>query len=159
MSKSTRLPVGGCSCGELPYRLADEPLWVHACHCLKCQKNASSAFGITTIVLEKDIELASGKLRSQPIADAPHRLMHVCVSCGDHIYTTASNHPATALLRTGTLDDVRDITINAHIFTKRKHDWLELPKNVPQFREGYDRSKVWPRKTLERLAQAVAQTP
>ena len=25
---------GGCSCGEVRYRLASEPLFVNCCHCL-----------------------------------------------------------------------------------------------------------------------------
>ncbi len=80
---------------------------------------------------------------------------HICIACGDLIYTTATNHPATALLNTGTLDDLRDLTINAHIYTKRKHNWLGIHANVPQFQEGYDRNKVWPSGSLQRLEQAI----
>ena len=155
MSEKHRQFAGGCRCGSLRYQLRDDPLFVHACHCLNCQKSANSVFGITTIVLEKDIDLNSGKVVAKPMPEAPHRFMHVCGSCGDHIFTTATNHPATALLKTGTLDDLRDITINAHISTKRKHEWLALPENVPQFQDGYDRDSVWPRESLERLRRAI----
>jgi len=67
------------------------------------------------------------------------------------VYRTASNHPATALLSSRTLDDLRDLEINAHIWTKEKLAWLVLPAHVPQFEKGYDRSKVWPEESLVRL--------
>ncbi|MBV7327487.1 GFA family protein [Chloroflexi bacterium TSY] len=94
---------GGCNCGEVRYRLLRDPLFVHACHCIKCQKNASSVFGMTTIILEQDFQLDSGNLVAEAIPDAPHRIRRFCTSCKDHIFTTATNHPATALLKTGSL--------------------------------------------------------
>ena len=148
---------GGRNCGRLRYVLRGTPLFVHACHCLKCQKAANSAFSIGTIVLEKDIDLLGDNLVVEPMADAPHRFRHMCGTCGDHIFRTATSHPATALLRTGSLDDVRDITINAHIWTETKHGWLCLPDGVPQFEQGYDRHRDWPADSLRRLAEAVEE--
>jgi hypothetical protein len=29
---------GGCTCGEVRYRLTSDPLFVHCCHCLNCQR-------------------------------------------------------------------------------------------------------------------------
>ena len=57
-----------------------------------------------------------------------------------------------------TLDDMRVLEINAHIRIKEKHAWLELPAHIPQFEEGYDRNKVWPRKSLERLVNELRET-
>ncbi len=148
---------GGCSCGEVRYRLGNPPLFVHACHCLDCQKASGSAFGITTIVLESDLRFDQGKLVSERIA--AHRTTFLCESCEDVIYRTATNHPATALLRSRTLDDMRVLEINAHIWTKEKHAWLELPAHVPQFEEGYDRNKAWPQDSLERLRIELRKLP
>ena len=145
---------GACRCGATRFELTDKPLFVHACHCVKCQKSSGSVFGITAIMLEKDIQLQSGSISAEPMADAPHRFRHLCAQCGDHIYTTASNHPSTALFRTGLLDDPREISIDAHIFVKRKRPWLSLPEDVPQFDEGYDRMNTWPQESLDRLEQA-----
>lgn len=140
---------GGCSCGEARYSLRNSPLFVHACHCLDCQKATGSAFGITTIVLESDIASDHGVVVPKP-SDAS-RTTFICESCEEVIYRTASNHPATALLSSRTLDDMRVLEINAHIWIKEKHLWLELPAHVPQFEKGYDRNEVWPEDSLERL--------
>lgn len=141
--------TGGCQCGEVRYRLLNPPLFVHACHCIDCQKKRGSAFGITTIVLECDIERVQGTFTSKQIA--AHRTAFVCASCQDVIYRTATNHPATALLRSGTCDDPRVLEIHAHIWTLDKHPWLELPDSVPQFDKGYDRNETWPQESLARL--------
>ena len=58
-----------------------------------------------------------------------------------------------------TLDDMRVLEINAHIWTKEKHAWLELPAHIPQFEEGYDRNKVWPQESLDRLAMNCEKQP
>ena len=151
----TAAMTGACQCGELRFDLTDKPLFVHACHCVKCQKSSGSVFGITTIILESDIRISTGSLTIEPMAAAPHRLRHLCAECRDHIYTTATNHPATALLRNGTLDDPRQLLIDAHIFVKRKRPWLSLPEDVLQFPAGYDREKAWPTDSLARLKQAT----
>tara|TARA_R110002072_G_scaffold56097_4_gene145523 strand:+ start:3132 stop:3641 length:510 start_codon:yes stop_codon:yes gene_type:complete len=146
---------GGCRCGTTRVNLRDKPLFVHACHCLTCQKNTGSAFGITTIMLESDIELIQGSLIVKAIEQAPHRHRHLCSTCGEQLYSTATNHPRSAIFQVGSLDDPRRITINAHIFTKQKHDWLVLPDNVLQFPELYDRQTTWPEESLKRLAAAI----
>ena len=53
---------------------------------------------------------------------------------------------------------MRFLEINAHIWTKEKHAWLELPAHIPQFEEGYDRNKVWPQESLERLGNELRET-
>ncbi len=144
--------TGGCGCGEVRYHLRNSPLFVHACHCTDCQKGTGSAFGITTIILEADVHLEKGELATTLVG---RRTAYLCESCEDIIYRTATNHPATALLRSRSLDDMRVLEIGAHIWTQDKHAWLELPAEVPQFDEGYVRDETWPRESMERLQVAL----
>ena len=109
---------GGCRCGEVRYRLLNAPLFVHACHCVDCQKASGSAFGITIIVLETDVTCDKGEFVSKPVA--ANRTTFVCHSCEYVIYSTATHHPCTALLRSQTLDDPRVLEINAHIWIAGK---------------------------------------
>ena len=147
---------GGCRCEEVRYRLLNPPLFVHACHCLDCQRASGSAFGITVIVLETDLTCNKGEFVSK--LGAAHRTTFVCQLCEDTIYSTATHHPGTALLRSQTLDDPRILEINAHIWIKEKHAWLELPAHVPQFEKGYDRNETWPQESLERLDRELRKT-
>src|SRR5207248_1091879 len=59
---------GGCSCGMVRYRLTSEPLFVHCCHCLNCQRQTGSAFVINLLIETGRIELLAGE--PQPV-DAP----------------------------------------------------------------------------------------
>ena len=145
---------GGCNCGAIGFVLRNPPLFVHACHCCDCQKASGSAFRITTIVLENDITFVQGNVASRKKSE--QRTEFVCKSCEGLIYLTATNHPATALLNSKTLDELRVLEIGAHIWTLDKHAWLELPADVPQFEKGYDRNEVWPQESLERLHRAVS---
>lgn len=144
---------GRCGCSEVRYGLRNPPLFVHACHCLDCQKASGSAFRITTIVLERDIVISQGDVSFRKIST--QRTEFICKSCGDVIYGTATNHPATALLNTRTLDDPRMLEIGAHIWTVDRHPWLVLPTDVPQYEKGYERNEVWPQENLQRLRRAV----
>ena len=43
---------GSCLCGQVPVRLAAEPVMVALCHCSHCQKTAGSAFSTVLLVPE-----------------------------------------------------------------------------------------------------------
>ena len=47
---------GGCQCGAIRYRLLRAPLALYACHCLHCQKQSSSAFGMSMWVERNAVE-------------------------------------------------------------------------------------------------------
>ena len=52
---------GGCSCGAVRYRLESEPLFVHCCHCLNCQRQTGSAFVINLLIEADRVELLAGE--------------------------------------------------------------------------------------------------
>ena len=41
---------GRCACGDVRYRLASAPMFVHCCHCLDCQRQTGSAFVLNAII-------------------------------------------------------------------------------------------------------------
>ena len=51
---------GGCSCGEVRYRLASAPMFVHCCHCLNCQKHTGTAFVINLLIEASRVKLLGG---------------------------------------------------------------------------------------------------
>ncbi len=132
----------------------EDPLFVHACHCLDCKRKTGSSFGLTCIVLEADIHLMSGQL--VPVDLSPRSTALRCPHCSKTIYITSTSFPATALLQTGSLEDLRCLRIGAHIWIKRKDSWLQLPEDVLQFEEAYDRDETWPVSSLDRLSKHLA---
>jgi hypothetical protein len=144
---------GGCACGEVRYRLASEPLFVHCCHCLNCQRQTGSAFVINAIIETDRIELLAGE--PQPV-DVPRgktgkQRIFRCPTCQVAVfsrYTRAS----TRFVRAGTLDDPSRVAPDVHIYTRSKLPWVTLPDSVPAFSTYYDPKELWPAASLERLA-------
>ena len=144
--------AGGCSCGAVRYRLTSEPLFVHCCHCLNCQRQTGSAF-VVNLLLEADrVELTAGEPRpvDVPRDDGSSQTIFRCPSCGVAVFSLYS-HPAVRFVRGGTLDDPSGVTPDVHIYTRSKVGWLTLPESVPSFEEYYDTQALWPAASLERL--------
>src|SRR5437773_5887190 len=74
---------GGCACGAVRYRLASEPLFVHCCHCLNCQRQTGSAFVINLLIEGDRVELLSGDPQpvDVPRDDGSAQRVYRCPSC------------------------------------------------------------------------------
>jgi hypothetical protein len=143
---------GGCACGEVRYRLTSEPLFVHCCHCLNCQRQTGSAFVINVLIETDRIELLAGE--PEPV-DVPRgktgkQRIFRCPTCQVAVfsrYTRAS----VRFVRAGTLDDPSRVSPDVHIYARSKLPWVTLPDSVPAFATYYDTEKLWPATSLERL--------
>ena len=149
---------GGCACGEVRYRLASEPLFVHCCHCLNCQRQTGSAFVINLLIEADRVEVLSGEPQpvDVPRDDGSMQRIYRCPACKVAVYSQYTR-PEFRYVRAGTLDEPRRITPDVHIFTKSKVDWVVLPESVPAFELFYDMEELWPAGSLER-AEAVMRS-
>ena len=143
---------GGCSCGEVRYRLTSEPLFVHCCHCLNCQRQTGSAFVINLLVEADRVEVTAGKPRpvDVPRDDGSAQRIYRCLSCAVAVFSEYSR-PELLFVRAGTLDEPGSVAPGVHIFTRSKLPWVALPEGVPAFAEYYNSRTVWPAPSLERL--------
>ena len=150
---------GGCSCGAVRYRLASDPLFVHCCHCLNCQRQTGSAFVINLLIETDRVELLAG----DPVpVDVPRgakttQRIFRCPTCQVAVfsrYTRAS----VRFVRGGTLDDPSSISPDVHIYTRSKLPWVTLPDSVSAFSTYYDPQKLWPATSLERI-EALRKRP
>lgn len=147
---------GGCACGAVRYRLASEPLFVHCCHCLNCQRQTGSAFVINLVIEADRVRLLQGEPRpvDVPRDDGSSQRIYRCPDCQVAIYSDYG-WPGILFVRGGTLDDPGTVAPGVHIFTRSKLPWLTLPESVPAFEVYYDRKALWSAASLERL-EAVA---
>ncbi|MCL4289148.1 MAG: GFA family protein [Thermoleophilia bacterium] len=148
---------GGCACGAVRYRLASEPLFVHCCHCLNCQRQTGSAFVINLVIEADRVRLLQGEPRpvDVPRDDGSSQRIYRCPDCQVAIYSDYG-WPGILFVRGGTLDDPGTVAPGVHIFTRSKLPWLTLPESVPAFEVYYDRRALWPAASLERLEAVVA---
>ena len=147
--------TGGCSCGAVRYTLASEPLFVHCCHCLNCQRQTGSAFVINLLIERDRVEVLGDEpeIVEVPRDDGSVQRIYRCPGCRIALWSEYT-YPWIWFVRAGTLDEPRAVAPDVHIFTKSKVDWVELPASAPAFDVFYDIQELWPPASLERARVA-----
>ena len=148
---------GGCACGAVRYRLGSDPLFIHCCHCLNCQRQTGSAFVINLLIEADRVELVAGEPQpvDVPRDDGSTQRIYRCSACQVAVFSEYSR-PDVWFVRGGTLDEPTSVTPDVHIFTRSKLPWVTLPESVPAFDVYYDTKALWPPASLERLQAALA---
>jgi hypothetical protein len=148
---------GGCSCGTIRYRLASEPLFVHCCHCLNCQRQTGSAFVVNLMIEADRVELLAGEPHA---VDVPReqgtQRIYRCPDCEVAVYSEYT-YPTVLFVRAGTLDDPSWVQPDVHIFTRSKLPWVTLPESTPAYEVFYDRQELWPAESLKRIEKLRAR--
>ena len=148
---------GGCACGAVRYRLTSEPMFVHCCHCLNCQRQTGSAFVINLLIEADRVELLSGEPEpfDVPRDDGSSQRIHRCPDCQVAVYSDYGR-PEVRFVRGGTLDEPAGVAPDIHIFTRSKLPWVTLPEDVPAVEVYYDSKALWPAESLERLRAVMS---
>ncbi len=146
---------GGCLCGEVRYRMTSNPLFVHCCHCTRCQRGTGSAFVLNAMIEADRVALMQGSPEVVPVT-APNGNVHSisrCPTCEVAVWSTYSGAgDKIYFVRVGTLDEPHRVPPDIHIFTSTKQPWVQLPDDVPVMEEYYSAKKYWPQESLERFA-------
>jgi hypothetical protein len=147
---------GGCSCGAVRYRLESDPLFVHCCHCLNCQRQTGSAFVINVLIEADRVEVTAGEpVRVDvPRDDGSSQQVYRCPDCQVAVYSVYTR-PEVLFVRAGTLDEPSSVAPDVHIFTRSKVPWVVLPEGVPAFEVYYDTRELWPAESFERVTAAI----
>jgi hypothetical protein len=147
---------GGCACGAVRYRLASEPLFVHCCHCLNCQRQTGSAFVVNLLIEADRVEVLDGtpEVVDLPRDEGPAQRVYRCPACRIALFSQYSS-PNVRFVRAGTLDEPRGVAPDVHIFTRSKVEWVVLPPDVPAFDVYYDMRELWPAESRHRLEAAL----
>jgi hypothetical protein len=127
-------------------------MFVNCCHCRDCQRQVGSAFVINAIIETDRIELQSGEPSPTPMPTDSGRVHDIyrCSACGTSLWSDYGGRPAIRFVRATTLDDRGALAPDAHIFTRSKLPWVELPADTPAFDIYYDMMTLWPAQSLAR---------
>lgn len=140
MRKPTFPCEGGCECGAVRYRLLEDPLELHVCHCTDCQRLSGSAFVLSMPVRRQAIELLKGD--PPPLEfDTPQgtrRCDRRCASCGSRLWSEPPRLPDLLTLRPGSLDDKSWLQPVAHIWTRSAQPWVVIPEGVLRYEKNPD---------------------
>jgi hypothetical protein len=127
--------TGGCQCGAIRYRVTAEPLTVYACHCTECQKQTSSAFGLSMVFPADAFALTAGAPRAWiRTADSGRDVTgHFCPACGTRIWHEPAARPGTITLKPGTLDDTSWFRPVANVWTRSAQPWVRIDPDLLNF--------------------------
>jgi hypothetical protein len=150
--------TGGCACGAVRYRLASEPMFVHCCHCLDCQRQTGSAFVLNALIeaTRVDVNGATHATRMPTDSGLPHDI-HRCGQCETALWSEYGGRWQIRFVRVGTLDTPAALQPDVHIYTRSKAPWVILPGTVPAFAAYYDTRRQWPAASLARRKTALAE--
>jgi hypothetical protein len=137
--------------------MTSDPLFVHCCHCLNCQRQTGSAFVINLLIESDRVELLADE--PQPVEvprdDGSTQRIFRCRSCQVAVFSNYGR-PEIHFVRAGTLDDPSRVAPDVHIYTRTKLPWVTLPDSVPAFDVYYDSKALWPAASLQRLRAALS---
>jgi hypothetical protein len=144
---------GGCTCGNVRYRLMSKPLFVHCCHCRWCQRETGASFALNAMIEAERVILLQGEpevVVTPSNSGKGQKIMRCPICCIALWSNYAGAGDAVRFVRVGTLDDPDRLPPDIHIFTASKQPWVVLSANVPAVEEYYDRNDYWPEDSLER---------
>jgi len=147
---------GGCTCGHVRYQLTSDPLIVHCCHCLWCQRQTGSAFAINALFVADDVELLKGEVKAEMVDSPSGKGQRIarCPKCDIAVwsnYFMGGIREGIRFIRVGTLDVPDQLPPDVHIYTSTKQSWVQLPDDAHVEDGFYDYKTTWTPENLVRL--------
>ena len=128
------MKTGHCQCGEICYESVGESISLYVCHCLECQKQSASAFGISLDVPLSGFSVTQGQPHYWTRnTDSGRKLQCAfCPTCGSRLW---HKEPGTDIIsiKGGSLDESLDISEAIHVWVSRKLSGVVIPKSAKQF--------------------------
>lgn len=152
---------GGCACGQVRFRLLREPLFVHCCHCTRCQRETGGPFAHHAVIEHSALALLQGEPESVQVPSDSGQAHHVhhCPQCRSVLWN-AWGQPRRAVsryVRVGALDEPARCPPQAHIYVRSRQPWVWLDEGVPAHKAYYQAERTWPATSLERWRAAREQ--
>jgi hypothetical protein len=107
------------------YEIHAQPLTLYACHCTDCQKQSSSAFGMSMPV-PREAVVISGELKEwRKVGDSGREVAcQFCPQCGTRVFHRPARNPAVINVKPGSLDDTSWLRPVGHLWTGSAQPWL-----------------------------------
>ena len=134
---------GSCECKSIRFQFSGEPLTCYACHCTDCQTSSGSAFGLSMIVSDKDIEITKGTVTINTIdVNGTKVQKHHCAQCGTPFWFSADEYPGIVALKPGIFEDTSWFKPIAHLWVRSAQPWVTLDSSTPQYDKQPEMSEL-----------------
>src|SRR3990167_812347 len=129
------MQTGKCQCGEICYASKGKAIALYICHCLECQKQSATAFGISLDVPRIGFCLTQGQPKYwRRTTDSGNKLTCAfCPTCGSRLWHESDVNPETISIKGGSLDEPLDISHAIHVWVTRKLPGVIIPHEAKQF--------------------------
>jgi len=128
--------LASCRCGQLRAMAEGDPVRISICHCLACQKRTGSALAAQARWEKECVQVEGRSKQWVRTADSGQQTAyHFCPECGSTVHYSGGNFPDLIAIPLGALDDPYFECIDASVWERRKHPWVELLGDDIQHRE------------------------
>ena len=123
---------GGCQCGQIRYEIRAEPLTLYACHCEECQKQSSSAFGLSMPVPRAAVVILQGQPKQwKRVSDSGREVSCLfCGECGTRLFHNPARNAKITNVKAGTLDDTSWLKPVGNLWTQSSQKWVILSDEI-----------------------------
>jgi hypothetical protein len=125
---------GGCWCGAVEFRVADEFQYAAYCHCSGCRRATGSAFKPFAGIEREKLQLVSSEAGLLVLGESKGHDAR-CRACGSLLYSVVRDG-AFVHVALGALLDPPSARPTKHIFVGSKAPWFEITDDLPQHAES-----------------------
>lgn len=102
------------------------------CHCFECQRRTGSAFSIAAFYERNRVTIEHGTSKTyvRESASGFPVTFYFCPECGANVYWEPARLPTLVGIAVGAFADPEFPRPQQSVWTRDKHEWLALPKDV-----------------------------
>ncbi len=127
----TAARTASCACGALKIVTVGEPVRVHACCCLNCQKETGSVFSYSAFFPETAVSI-EGEYKSwgQGMGSGQGGANWFCPTCGTRVLLRMEGLPGVVGISVGCFADPTFPPPKTIYWWRRHHRWLAPPPGI-----------------------------
>ena len=133
---------GGCHCGKVRFQAETDPITVHLCHCVRCQKLQGT---VTIYVVFLEVVKFSGQLSEYVTTSdsgSPVRFSF-CPNCGTNMKNIADGYSDTTAIFLSAFDDPTQFEPEWESFCELKPKWLRDDGCIKKSFNGGNSEEMW----------------
>jgi len=133
---------GGCHFGKVRFQAETDPITVHLCHCVRCQKLQGT---VTIYVVFLEVVKFSGQLSEYVTTSdsgSPVRFSF-CPNCGTNMKNTVDGYSDTTAIFLSAFDDPTQFEPEWESFCELKPKWLRDDGCIKKSFNGGNSEEMW----------------